>query len=224
MPERPRDVIDNKARWLKQAQANSIYVFGQVGQAGRYAFDDKLHFLDILSAADGPNQHADIHQVKVTHRNGNQTKVTTVDLGLYFETGDETLLPIVKSGDTIYIPEKNKPWLDQKKEQTVRIIGAVAKPGRYKFNDQMTVLDLLAESGGPTQSAHLENIMVVNISIADHKNNASQVFDLNEFVENPDFTRLPLVRAGDTVFVPDLSTSNWNQFMASVKTLLVLFR
>jgi len=220
VPERPRDVIDNKARWLRQAQANSIYVFGQVGQAGRYAFDDKLHFLDILSAADGPNQHADIHQIKVTHRNGYQTKVTTVDLGLYFETGDETLLPIVKSGDTIYVPEKNKPWLDQKKEQTVRIIGAVAKPGRYKFNNQMTVLDLLAESGGPVQSAHLEKIMIVNISMADHKENASQVFNLEKFVKQPDFTKLPIVRAGDTVYVPDLSASNWNQFMGNVKDVV----
>jgi len=220
VPERPRDVIDNKARWLRQAQASSIYVFGQVGQPGRYAFDDKLHFLDILSAADGPNKHADIHQVKVTHRNGYQTKVTTVDLGLYFETGDETLLPIVKSGDTIYIPEKDKPWLDQKKEQTVRIIGAVAKPGRYKFNNQMTLLDLLAESGGPTQTAFLEKIVVVNISIADQKENASQVFDLERFVEQPDFTQLPIVRAGDTVYVPDLSSSHWNQFMNNVKDVV----
>ena len=54
--ERPRDVIDNKARWLRQSQESSIYVFGQVGQPGRYAFNNKLHFLDILSAADGPNQ------------------------------------------------------------------------------------------------------------------------------------------------------------------------
>ncbi len=220
VPERPRDVIDNKARWLRQAQSNSIYVFGQVGQPGRYAFDDKLHFLDILSAADGPNQHADIHQVKVTHRNGNQTKVTTVDLGLYFETGDETLLPMVKSGDTIYIPEKNKPWLDQKKEQTVRIIGSVDKPGRYKFNDQMTVLDLLAESGGPTQTAYLEKIMIVNISTADHHQNASQVFNFEAFVKHPNFERLPIVRAGDTVYVPDLSSSNWNIFMGNVKDVV----
>jgi len=104
LPERPRDVIDNKARWLRQSQENSIYVFGQVGQPGRYAFENKLHFLDIISAADGPNKFADIHHIKVTHRNGYRTKVTTVDLGLYFETGDESLLPIVESGDTIYIP------------------------------------------------------------------------------------------------------------------------
>ena len=218
--ERPRDVIDNKARWLRQSQESSIYVFGQVGQPGRYAFNNKLHFLDILSAADGPNQHADIHNIKIMHRNNLKSKVSTLDLGLYFETGDETLLPRVKSGDTIYVPERNKPWLDNKKEQTVRIIGAVEKPGRYKFSSDMTILDILAESGGPTQTADLENIMVVNISRSQSEENVSHVFDLEKFIEHPDFTTLPLVRVGDTIFVPDLSQSNWNVFMDNVKDML----
>lgn len=218
--ERPRDVIDNKARWLRQSQESSIYIFGQVGQPGRYAFDNKLHFLDILSAADGPNQHADIHNITVTHRNQYQSKVSTLDLGLYFETGDETLLPIVKAGDSIYIPERNKPWIDQKKEKTIRIIGAVDKPGRYQFSDDMTVLDILAESGGPTQTAYLEKIIVVNISQSQSSENISTVFDLEEFMEHPDFTTLPLVRAGDTIFVPDESQSNWNIFMANVKDMV----
>jgi protein involved in polysaccharide export with SLBB domain len=218
--ERPRDVIDNKARWLRQSQESSIYVFGQVGQPGRYAFNNKLHFLDIISAADGPNQHADIHNIKITHRNSFQSKVSTVDLGLYFETGDETLLPLVQSGDTIYVPEKNKPWLDNKKEKTVRIIGAVENPGRYKFNADMTILDILAESGGPTQTAYLEKIMVVNISRSQSEENVSRVFDLEEFIEHPDFTTLPIVRVGDTIFVPDVTQSNWNVFMDNVKDML----
>ena len=218
--ERPRDVIDNKARWLRQSQESSIYVFGQVGQPGRYAFNNKLHILDILSAADGPNQYADIHNIKITHRNGFHSKVSSLDLGLYFETGDETLLPRVKSGDTIYIPERNKPWIDNKKEKTVRIIGAVEKPGRYKFSSDMTILDILAESGGPTETAYLERIMVVNISRNRSEENISHVFDLEKFIEHPDFTKLPMVRVGDTIFVPDVSQSNWNVFMANVKDML----
>ena len=218
--ERPRDVIDNKARWLRQSQESSIYVFGQVGQPGRYAFNNKLHFLDILSAADGPNKHADIHNIKITHRNNFKSKVSTLDLGLYFETGDETLLPRVKPGDIIYVPERNRQWIDHKKEQTVRIIGAVEKPGRYKFSSDMTILDILAESGGPTQTAYLEKIMVVNISRSQSEENVSQVFDLEKFIEHPDFTTLPLVRVGDTIFVPDVSQSNWNVFMDNVKDML----
>ncbi|MCV5277039.1 SLBB domain-containing protein, partial [Escherichia coli] len=79
-------------------------------------------------------------------------KVSKLNLSMYFETGDESILPDVRSGDTIYIPEKNKNWLDRSKESTVRVLGEVRDPGRYVFNDNMTVLDLLAEAGGPTNS------------------------------------------------------------------------
>jgi protein involved in polysaccharide export with SLBB domain len=84
----------------------------------------------------------------------------------------------------------------------------------------MTILDILAESGGPTQSAYLEKIMVVNISQSKSEENVSRVFDLESFIEHPDFTKLPLVRLGDTIFVPDVSQSNWNVFMANVKDML----
>ena len=218
--ERPRDVIDNKARWLKQSQESSIYVFGQVGQPGRYAFNNKLHFLDILSAADGPNQFADIHNIKITHRNGFQSKVSTLDLGLYFETGDETLLPSVKAGDTIYVPERDKQWLDKKKEKTIRIIGAVDKPGRYQFNAEMTILDILAEAGGPTKTAYLEKIMVINVSTSKSSENVSVAFDLEEYLDHPDVQSLPLVRVGDTIFVPDTSQSNWSVFMENVRDMV----
>ncbi len=218
--ERSRDLKSNKTSWLQQPQESAIYVFGQVGQPGRYAFSNQLHILDILSAANGPTQSADIHNIKITHRNNFQSRVSHLDLGLYFETGDETLLPRVQSGDTIYVPERDKPWLDNKKEQTVRIIGAVEKPGRYKFSADMTILDLLAESGGPTNSAYLEMIMVVNISQSHSEKNISRVFDLEEFIEHPDFTKLPLVRVGDTIYIPDVSQSNWNVFMDSVKDVL----
>lgn len=218
--DRGRNVTDNKNIWLQQPQESSIYIFGQVGQPGRYAFNNKLHILDILSAANGPNQNADIHNIKITHRNNFQSKVSHLDLGLYFETGDETLLPIVKAGDTIFVPERNKPWIDNKKEQTVRIIGAVEKPGRYQFSADMTILDLLAVSGGPTKTAYLEMIMVVNISQSQAEENISRVFDLEEFIEHPDFTKLPLVRVGDTIYIPDVSQSNWNVFMDNVKDVL----
>lgn len=220
IPDLPQDPSDNKSQWLRQSSENSIYVFGQVGAPGRYAFNDSMSFLDILSAADGPNGNADIHNVRVTHRNDNQARTTCVDLGLYFETGDETLLPRVVSGDTIYIPERDKPWLDERKEQTVRVLGAVAKPGRYRFNDQMTLLDLLAEAGGPTDKAYLEKIIVVNMAQAEQGQDKGHSFDLKSFVKNPDFSKLPLVRQGDTVFVPDMSSSNWQVVMNGVKDAL----
>ena len=200
----PQDPSDNKSQWVRQASEKSIYVFGQVGAPGRYMFNDSMSFLDILSAADGPTGNADIHNIRISHNDGQYARVSKLNLALYFETGDANLLPKVKTGDTVYIPEKNRIWLDQSKESTVRVLGAVNKPGRYRFGDDMTILDLLAEAGGPGANADVERITVINLSCC---RDQARNFDLSEFSRTARFDDLPVLRAGDTVYIPDKSES-----------------
>lgn len=200
----PTDPSDNKSQWIRQASEQSIYVFGQVNAPGRYRFNDAMHILDILAAADGPNEKADISQIRINHRNSDEAKVSQIDLHLYFETGDENLLPKVLPGDSIYIPALKGSWLHQPKEQTIRVLGAVNKPGRYSFDDTMTILDLLAEAGGTTEAAYIKKITVVNLSCCKDQ---AKVFNLKKFSRTADFNSLPVVRAGDTVFVPSRSES-----------------
>ncbi len=205
----PQDPSDNKSQWVRQSSEKSIYIFGQVGAPGRYMFTDRLNFLDILSAADGPTKDADLHNIRISHRNGIHAQVSKLNLALYFETGDEHLLPEVKMGDTIYIPEKERIWLDQQQQKMVRVMGAVHTPGRYRFNDSMMLLDLLAEAGGPKENAYLENIVVVNHSCCKGQ---SRSFNLTDFNRDADISRIPVLRAGDTIYVPDRGESLLAQF------------
>ena len=195
----PIDPQDNKARWVRQPSDQSIYVFGEVGRPGRYMFNDRLHFLDILSAADGPTRNADIHNVRITNRNGRTAQVQGINLAMYFETGDEAIIPRVLPGDVIYVPDRDRSYLDNSKEVTVRVLGAVRDPGRYKFDDTMTILDLLAEAGGPVNTANVHHISVVNLSCCEDR---ARSFDLVRFASTGDFGSLPVVRQGDTIYVP----------------------
>lgn len=215
----PTDPSDNKSQWVRQASEKSIYIFGQVGAPGRYMFTDAMGFLDILSAADGPNGNADIHNIRISHRDGKHAQVSKLNLALYFETGDENLLPKVKTGDTIYVPEKNRLWLDQPKESTVRVLGAVNKPGRYRFDDSMTLLDLLAEAGGPSSNAYVEKITVVNLSCC---RDQARTFDLSEFSRTARFEDLPALRAGDTVYIPDTKESTVEQMRTGLQDVFQL--
>ena len=205
----PQDPSENKSQWVRQSSEVSIYVFGQVGAPGRYKITNEMSFLDILSAADGPTQNADINNIRVNHRNGTEVQVSKLDLGLYFETGDEELLPTIKAGDTIYLPEKNRQWLSESKETTIRVLGAINKPGRYRFNDSMTILDLLAEAGGTTSNAYVEKISVINNSCCASQ---ARTFDLLSFSQTADFSKLPVIRSGDTVYVPENEASNGSRF------------
>lgn len=213
VPELPRDPVGNRAQWTRQSSDRSIYVMGQVGAPGRYAFNPSFSFLDVLSAAEGPTAKADLHRIRISHRNGSGARVTKLNLALYFETGDESLLPGVLPGDVIFVPDRDRSWLEEEKEETVRVLGAVGRPGRYRFSDDMTILDLLAEAGGPTADAYQEKIVVVNLSCCKDE---AKTFDLVRFAQTGDFSRLPVVRPGDTVYVPPKSQSEWRIFMNGV--------
>jgi len=218
--ELPHDPTDNKASWIRQSADDSIYLFGQVGAPGRYAFNRDLGFLDILSAADGPNGDADLRQIRISHRNGSQSKVTKLNLSLYFETGDESMLPVVVPGDVIYVPREQGNWLDKPAERVVRLMGSVNKPGRYAFNNQMSILDLLAEAGGPSDSAYIERIMIVNTSCCGDQ---AQTFNLRDYVIDPANYPLPLLRPGDTVYVPNEADSISAQWRQGLRDVLGLF-
>ncbi|WDE03002.1 SLBB domain-containing protein [Thalassomonas viridans] len=210
----PTDPTDNKSQWVRQSSDKSIYVFGQVGAPGRYMFTDDMHFLDILAAADGPTDKADLRNIRISHRNRKSATISRVNLALYFETGDEHLLPRVRTGDTIYLPEQNRHWLEKTKETTVRVLGSVNKPGRYTFDDNMTILDLLAQAGGTSNSAHIEKITVINLSCC---RDQAREFNLAHFAQSADFSLLPVIRAGDTVYVPAQSESALAKFRSGLQ-------
>ncbi len=216
-PDLPRDPSDNKAQWVKVPKEEAIYMMGAVNSPGRYSFNNKMDLLDIISAADGPSKDADLSKIRIVHRGEGAPRTSHVSLVDYFETGDESLLPKVRTGDSIYIPSIERSWTEKKKEDTVRILGAVTTSGRYDFNNDMTVLDLLAEAGGPTTTAYVEKIIIVNTSCC---KNQAYTFDLMDFMKDPDTSKLPVLRAGDTIYVPDTSMSYWAMFMEAVKDSL----
>ena len=213
VPELPRDPSDNKSRYILQSPERSIYVLGSVGAPGRYAFEPGLSLLDVLSAANGPLQNSDLRNIRLVKGRQDVAEARKIDLSLFFQTGDFNVLPNLSAGDSIFVPSVDRPFIDQAPEDTVRVLGAVGRPGRYIFNDEMTILDLLAQAGGPTGAAYNSAIVVVNLSCC---RDQARTFDLERFAKSGDMDLLPVVRPGDTVYVPDISQSPFRQFMDGV--------
>ena len=47
--------------------------------------------------------------------------------------------------------------------------------------------------------------------------NQARSFNLIAFATTGDITKLPVVRGGDTIYVPNKSQSNWQIFMESIR-------
>ena len=61
--------------------------------------------MEILSAAGGPTTESDLEHVKIFPM-GNDNYPVEVNLEWYIENGQVQRLPMIKPGDTIYVPKK----------------------------------------------------------------------------------------------------------------------
>jgi len=86
-----------------------VKVWGEVVRPGIYDVPIGYDLLSILSLAGGPINSAKLTNVKVIrgHRlTKDEPIVVYVDLDKYIETGDESLIPEIRMGDTIMVPPK----------------------------------------------------------------------------------------------------------------------
>lgn len=86
-----------------------VKVWGEVVNPGIYDVPIGYDFMAVLSIAGGPTSAAKLTNVKILRAHkveGEEKMLIYVDLLRYIETGDETLVPEVRQGDTIMIPPK----------------------------------------------------------------------------------------------------------------------
>ena len=134
--------------YLKKAQVNMIVttlqsqqvsVLGQVNRPGRYPVDGKRHVLDLLATAGGIGADGGDTISLIRNRQGATTR-ETIDLGAMVRDGSLDKNIEVAGGDIIYVERAPRFY----------IVGEVQRPGAFKVERSMTVLQALSAGGGLT--------------------------------------------------------------------------
>ncbi|MET0855874.1 MAG: polysaccharide export protein EpsE [Telluria sp.] len=134
--------------YLKKAQVNIIVsllasqqvsVLGQVNRPGRYPVDGKRSVLDMLAlaggiAADGGDT------VSLVRTRGGQTTRTAIDVIQMVRSGALDADLEVAGSDMIYVERAPRFY----------IVGEVQRPGAFRIERGMTVLQALSAGGGLT--------------------------------------------------------------------------
>jgi polysaccharide export outer membrane protein len=117
-------------------RGSQVTVVGYVNKPGRYPLETtNTHISDVLAAAGGVNPMGSDTIILIQHHDGAETR-KSVDLNELFVKGslqDEQ----VHGGDTLYVP----------RESFYYIYGEVQKPGQYRLERHMTVMQGLAVGG-----------------------------------------------------------------------------
>lgn len=125
---------------LVQVRGNQVGVLGQVNRPGRFPLETfNTRVSDMLAAAGGATAGGDDVVIVTGLRNGKPFRKEIDIPSLYL--GDKPEADIVLSGgDTIYVH----------RAPVFYIYGEAQRPGSFRIERGMTVMQALAQGGGPT--------------------------------------------------------------------------
>lgn len=120
--------------------SQQVSVLGQVNRPGRYPIEGKRTVLDMLALAGGANLDGSDIVILIRKRNGNVTK-ETLDIVDMLRSGELKRDVELTPDDILYVERAPRFY----------IYGEVQRPGAFKLERSMTVLQALAVGGGLTQ-------------------------------------------------------------------------
>ncbi|WPB57918.1 polysaccharide export protein EpsE [Xylophilus sp. GOD-11R] len=125
---------------LGQIRGSQVSVLGQVNRPGRFPLENySARPSDMLAAAGGVTPTGDDVAIVIGVRNGKEFR-ETIDIPGLFITMDPTKQITLQDGDTIYV----------NRAPVFYIYGEAQRPGPYRIERGMTIMQALAQGGGPT--------------------------------------------------------------------------
>lgn len=121
-------------------QSQQVSVLGQVNRPGRYPLESKRTLLDMLAQAGGMSADGGDEISLIRKRNGSATK-QTIDIVDMVRSSDLSKDLDLMADDVIYVERAPRFY----------IYGEVQRPGTFRLERSMTVLQALAVGGGLTQ-------------------------------------------------------------------------
>lgn len=125
---------------LRQVRGNQVAVLGQVSRPGRFPLETfNTRVSDMLAAAGGATATGDDVLIVTGQREGKPFR-KVIDIPALFLNGKAEEDIVLSGGDTLYV----------NKAPTFYIYGEAQRPGPYRIERGMTVMQALAQGGGPT--------------------------------------------------------------------------
>jgi polysaccharide biosynthesis/export protein len=195
---------------LLSAESQRIWVLGRLNKPGVYRLSGPMTLLEAISEAGGPSPAATFATMSggmgmgmtASSRNGTDE---AADLGRAFVIRQGRMLPVdfhklLREGDmsqNIYLQPDDFVYLPSGRVGNVHVLGAVTNPRAVDDQNQLTLVQSVAQAGGTLRDAYPSHVAIVRGSLSQPK---VAVVDFNAIVkgQSPDV----LLEPQDIVYVP----------------------
>jgi len=213
--EEGRDQIDQRLRHfftkpfvsliVDEYTSNQVTVLGRVEHPGVQKFAQSPTLAEVLAGAGAmPIMDKQATLTRCAIMRG-RDKLIWVDLKALLN-GDPAYNLRMKKGDIVFIPDSS--------DTSIYVLGQVVRPGSYRLTPRMTVLDALAQAGGPTEDAKPEKIGLYRAG-----SNSVEEISFAELI-NPARTVNFAMEDGDVLFLPRSGLGELGYFMRQISPSL----
>lgn len=186
---------------VEEYTSNQVTVLGRVERAGVQKFPHPPTLAEVLAGAGAMpilDKQATLTRCAIMR---GREKLIWVDLKALLN-GDPAYNLRMKKGDIVFIPDSS--------DTAVYVLGQVPKPGSYRLTPRMTILDAMAQAGGPTEDAQPREIGVYRAG--------AQKVEVIAFADliNPARTANYALEDGDVIFIPRSNLAEFGYFMRQI--------
>lgn len=185
---------------VKEYNSTPVAIIGAVNSPSRFQMQRRVRLLELVTYAGGVAQNAGktltlIHLTgggacENRSRGADEIGTTTEAINVAkLMAGDPTADRVMRPGDVVVIPVAD----------TVYLAGEVLKPNAYPLREGMTVTQLMALAGGPTDVAKIDKMRIVRTEPGKERVEIAVNLKAIQTSKAPD----PLLMANDLVEVPD---------------------
>ena len=174
-----------------------IYIIGNVSQKGVLSFDSEPTIWQVLRAAGGPFDKANMREARIIRDLKGEPEVHPLDLTGVLD-GTKFVDFALRNGDTLVIPSLQEGIPGTPSREGVKVFGGVAKPTIVPIDEGTPLLDVLMLAGAPTPDAKRKEINWVHETAGVAE---AVVVDLDSYLLLGDPAGNPTVYPGDTIHV-----------------------
>ena len=191
---------------IKSFENNLVHVLGRVALPGTVKFRGRPNLLEALSRAgvfSGTAQSRPPSNCAIIR---GKDQMLWVSLDEMLRGGSSGRNLDLAGNDIIYIPDAD--------EANVYVLGEVNKPGAFDVGSVKSLLNAVAQAGGPTENAITDSVLLVRNRGADAGKPIK--ISLDTIVGKADFTENVILAKNDIIFVPRRGIANFNYYLRMV--------
>jgi polysaccharide biosynthesis/export protein len=188
--------------------SNRIFILGRVHSPGALQFESQPTLLDVITRAGSlpiGGVGADKAALSRCAIFRGRDQILWVDLRQILNEGNLAYNILLRRDDLVYIPDSD--------DQLVYVLGETGHPGAFHLTPSMSLMDALAQAGGPTPNASLAHIYLIrprqNLK---REINLKDVFALRQ---NPAIQ----LEEGDIIYVPKTGLAKLGYVLQQVAPL-----